>query len=113
MTAAYNLSQLANKVNSAGQIDVSTALSGIIPTNKLGTGTPSTLTFLRGDQTWSEVTGGQYLGTSAVKAIQYNAQTIAENITIPGTYNAGSFGPITIDSGFTVTVSSGAEWVIV
>jgi hypothetical protein len=27
MTAAYNLSQLANKVNSAGQIDVSTALS--------------------------------------------------------------------------------------
>jgi hypothetical protein len=62
---------------------------------------------------WAVVSGGQYLGTAATKAIMYNAQSIAENITIDGTYNALSAGPITIDSTYTVTVSSGAVWTIV
>ena len=62
---------------------------------------------------WAVVSGGQYLGTAATKAIMYNAQSIAENITISGTYNALSAGPITIDSTYTVTVSSGAVWTIV
>lgn len=62
---------------------------------------------------WANVSGGQYLGTAATKAIMYNAQSIAENITISGTYNALSAGPITIDSTYTVTVSSGAVWTIV
>ena len=57
--------------------------------------------------------GGQYLGSAATKAIMYNAKSIAENITIDGTYNALSAGPITIDSTYTVTVSSGAVWTIV
>jgi hypothetical protein len=62
---------------------------------------------------WAVVSGGQYLGTAATKAIMYNAKSIAENITIDGTYNALSAGPITIDSSYTVTVSSGATWTIV
>ena len=62
---------------------------------------------------WAVVSGGQYLGTATTKAIMYNAQSIAENITIDGTYNALSAGPITIDSTYTVTVSSGAVWTIV
>ena len=62
---------------------------------------------------WAVVSGGQYLGTAATKAIMYNAQSIAEDITISGTYNALSAGPITIDSTYTVTVSSGAVWTIV
>ena len=38
MTQAYNLSQLANKVNTSGQIDVTTALSGTVPISSGGTG---------------------------------------------------------------------------
>jgi hypothetical protein len=66
------------------------------------------------DASWATLPpGGQYLGTATTKAIMYNAQSIAENITIDGTYNALSAGPITIDSTYTVTVSSGAVWTIV
>ena len=56
------------------------------------------------------VAGGQYFGTAAVKAIAYNADTISENITV--SENAMSVGPITISSGFAVTVSSGKRWVV-
>lgn len=59
------------------------------------------------------VAGGQYLGTAATKAIAYNAQTIAENITVGATQNGLSAGPITINTGYTVTVSTGGNWVIV
>lgn len=56
---------------------------------------------------------GQYLGTQAVKAISYNAQTITENVVIPGDVNAMSAGPIAIANGKTVTVSDGATWTVV
>ena len=57
--------------------------------------------------------GGQFEGSATNKAIFWNAQSIAENITITGTHNAGSIGPSTITSGFTVTVDSGARWVVI
>ena len=57
--------------------------------------------------------GGQLLGTTPVKAIAYNAQTIAENITIPSNYNCMSVGAITIQDGYTVTLEEGAVWVII
>ena len=54
--------------------------------------------------------GGQYFGTATTKAVAYNASTIAENLTI--SENAMSVGPITITSGYTVTVNAGKRWVI-
>ena len=68
------------------------------------------------DQVNTNVTtggSGQMLGTAAVKAISFNSQTIAENLTIAAGTNGGSFGPITINDGFTVTVSDGSVWSIV
>ena len=66
------------------------------------------------DTSWADIpAGGQFEGTATAKAIFWNAQTIAENITVTGTHNAGSIGPITIDSGYTVTVNSGARWVVI
>lgn len=59
------------------------------------------------------VAGGQYFGTAATKAIAYNANSISENITVTTGNNGLSAGPITINSGFTVTVQTGAAWVIV
>ena len=48
-----------------------------------------------------------------VKAITENAQTITANYTITNGYNAMSAGPITINSGVTVTVGSGETWTVV
>jgi hypothetical protein len=56
--------------------------------------------------------GGQYFGTAAVKAIAYNSNTIAENITITSGNNAMSVGNLTISSGYSVTVESGCRWVV-
>lgn len=59
------------------------------------------------------VSGGQFYGTATPKAIAYNANSISENITITVGTNAISASPISIASGNTVTVESGANWVIV
>jgi hypothetical protein len=42
-----------------------------------------------------------------------NIPTITSNYTVTSTYNEMSVGPITIASGITVTVNSGATWSIV
>lgn len=63
--------------------------------------------------TTATVAGGQYFGNAAIKAIAYNANTIAENVTVTAGNNGLSAGPITINTGFTVTVQTGANWVIV
>ena len=59
------------------------------------------------------VAGGQYFGAAATKAIAYNANTISENVTVTAGNNGLSAGPITISTGYTVTVETGAAWVIV
>lgn len=41
-----------------------------------------------------------------------NEQNVTTSYSIPSGFNAGTFGPITIDSGATVTVPSGSSWVI-
>jgi hypothetical protein len=56
--------------------------------------------------------GGQYFGNATVKAIAYNANSIAENVTITAGNNAISIGVLTIASGYSVTVESGCRWVI-
>lgn len=64
---------------------------------------------------WSVSTSGsgQLLGTAQSKAIFWNAQTIAENITIESGRNAFSSGPISIAGGFAVTIETGATWKII
>ena len=54
--------------------------------------------------------GGPSLGTSSV--IRTNANTISENITFLTNTNGSSVGTITIASGSTVTIPSGATWRI-
>lgn len=63
--------------------------------------------------TWAAASGGgQFFGSAAIKAIAYNSNTIGENVTVT-TGNSGlSAGPITISSGFAVTVASGSRWVV-
>lgn len=42
-----------------------------------------------------------------------NAQTVTQDYTLASDRNAMTAGPIEINSGVTVTVSSGARWVVV
>ena len=42
-----------------------------------------------------------------------NDQTVTTSYTITSGQNAGTFGPVTIDSGATVTVPSGTTWTVV
>lgn len=39
-------------------------------------------------------------------------QTISENYTISAGYNAGFFGPVTVDTGIIVTIPDGATLTI-
>lgn len=55
----------------------------------------------------------QFLGNQAIMPIVYNAKEITADVTIPGNTNAMSAGPISVADGVTVTVETGATWVII
>jgi hypothetical protein len=42
-----------------------------------------------------------------------NANTIAANYTVDTGFNGLSAGPVTVNSGITVTVASGSVWTVV
>lgn len=61
---------------------------------------------------WQSVGGGQMFGNALVKAVSYNAQVIAENITVTAGLNAYSVGDITINNGVTFTVNDTSVYKI-
>ena len=98
-------------------------------------GTASTSTFLRGDNAWAAVDGlptqtnnsGKFLTTNGsaaswavlntdsnttTKGLYEHAHTIAANYSITSGNNAMTAGPITINSGVSVTIPTGSTWVI-
>ena len=52
-------------------------------------------------------------GGGTDKIFWENEQTVTANYTIANNYNAGSFGPITINNGISVTIGAGEVWTIV
>jgi len=120
-----------------------TVLSSVTaPANNPITGTPSSSNYLRGDGTWATVAASpagsntqvQYnnsgsfgasstftfdgtVQTAPVLNSSYgfilNPTTIATSYTIPSGYNATTAGKVTINTGITVTVSTGSRWVVV
>jgi hypothetical protein len=61
---------------------------------------------------WSQVGGGA-TGGGADTVFLENSNTVTTNYTLSTGKNAVSAGPVTINAGATVTVPSGASWVIV
>ena len=49
---------------------------------------------------------------NASNGIVVNSATVTVSYTVPAGSNAGSFGPVTIASGITVTVPSGSVWTV-
>lgn len=112
MTQAFNLSQLANKVNTSGQLDASTGLVNIIPVANGGTGRSSVTT---GRLLLGAGTGAMTLlaGTNVGDGVTWNGTSwssgsLATNpplvvtFVAPGTYTK----PATL-AGIKVTVIGG------
>jgi hypothetical protein len=99
------------------------------------TGTASSTTYLRGDNAWATVDAlpsqathaGKYLTTDATtatwgeldtdantttKGLYENHSVISANYSITANNNAMSAGPITVNSGITVTVPATSTWTI-
>lgn len=55
----------------------------------------------------------QALEMVATNGLLVNSATVSVNYTIPAGSNAISAGPVTVNSGITVTVSSGSVWTVV
>jgi hypothetical protein len=60
---------------------------------------------------WSSVGGGA-TGGGADTVFYENTRTVTTNYTLSASNNAHSVGPITVNSGITVTIPSGARWVV-
>jgi hypothetical protein len=60
---------------------------------------------------WGQLGGGA-TGGGPDEVFVENSRVVTTNYTIPVGKSAESVGPITINSGITVTVSSGERWVV-
>jgi hypothetical protein len=57
--------------------------------------------------------GGGATGGGLDQVFYNNGQTVTTSYSIPSSQNAGTFGPVTINSGVTVTVPTGSVWTVV
>ena len=60
---------------------------------------------------WDSVGGGA-TGGGTNKIFYLNGQTVTVDYSVPSGQNAGTFGPISVASGVTVTVPSGSTWTV-
>lgn len=70
-------------------------------------------TYVRTASAWQPVGGAGATGGGTNEVFYNNDQTVTTNYSIPSGKNAGSFGPITINNGVTVTIPSGSVWTVV
>ena len=69
--------------------------------------------------TVSATNGGTFTGHITAKTIttsqpfHINSQTVTEDFTLSAGNNAMAAGPITINSGKTITLQAGTRWVVV
>jgi hypothetical protein len=65
-----------------------------------------------GASAWGALGGGA-TGGGSDQIFNLNGQNVTTSYSIPNGKNASSAGPITIDTGATVTIPTGSVWVIV
>lgn len=77
----------------------------------LQTDTGTMLAYIGG--AWVEVTGAGATGGGVDRIFWENDQVITSDYTITTGKQAGTFGPVTIDTGVTVTVPANSVWTVV
>ena len=81
--------------------------------SKLGIGTTGqALTVVGGVPAWATINAGA-TGGGTDQIFWNNGQTVTTNYSIPSGQNSGTFGPVSVNSGATVTIPSGSTWSIV
>ena len=101
--------------NSTGAVKVPVGTTAQRPTGATGKiRYNSTLSRYEGysGSAWSQIGGGATGGGSDQVFVE-NDQIVTVDYTITSGKNASSAGPITINSGITVTIPSGSSWVVV
>ena len=64
-----------------------------------------------GQSGWAGIGGGA-AGAGGDEVFILNSQIITTSYSIPSSKNASSTGPLTVNSGVTITIPSGSRWVI-
>ena len=99
MTQAFNLSQLANNLNSSGQLDATDGLTGLVPLANCGTGASNTVnTVVAGS--------GISVSTSGTQVTVTNTSSASGTVTSVATGNGLSGGTITTSGTLTVACPS-------
>ena len=111
--------QSAHVINASGALGLSTNL-GTTPSTSgtTGYGTSGQVLTSGGSSaspTWSTPSTTSSNGWTANSTAPFflNATTVSSNFTVPSNYNAMTAGKVTINTGVTVTVSTGSRWVVV
>jgi len=91
---------------------VSSSLTWTLPAEDAAVSGYALVSNASGVLSWAAAGGGA-VGGGSDEIFWENDQIITQNYTITNGKNAGSFGPIEIQSGVTVTVGSGETWTVV
>ena len=91
---------------------VSSSLTWTLPTADATVSGYALVSDASGALSWAAAGAGAQ-GGGTDEYFWENDQTVTQNYTITNGKNAGSFGPIEIQSGVTVTVGSGETWTVV
>ena len=91
---------------------VSSSLTWTLPATDAAVSGYALVSDASGTLSWAAAGGGA-VGNGTNEIFWENDQTVTGDYSITNNKNAGSFGPITIQSGVTVTVGSGETWTVV
>ena len=91
---------------------VSSSLTWTLPSADAAVSGYALVSDASGTLSWAAAGAGAQ-GAGGDNIFWENAQTVTQSYTITNGQNAGSFGPITIQSGVTVTVGAGETWTVV
>ena len=99
--AAIAGSKLADDSITEAKLDIHAAPSG----------TDKVLGYTSNGMEWTLAAAGA-TGAGGDKIFWENGQTVTTDYTITNTMNAGTWGPVTINSSVTVTIGDGEYWTI-
>ena len=91
---------------------VSSSLTWTLPSADAAVAGYALVSDASGTLSWAAAGSGA-VGGGSDEIFWENDQTVTQNYTITNGKNAGSFGPITIQSGVTVTIGAGESWTVV